>query len=55
MKMRQNQVSVPLDPQLRAFVEQAAEREDRTMAGQIRHLVAEAARRSQQPQEGTAA
>lgn len=53
-KMRNHQVSVPLDPALREFVEQAAEREDRTMAGQIRHLVAEAARRSQQ-QESTAA
>ena len=42
-----NQVSVPLDPELRAFVERAAEREDRSIAGQIRHLVAEAARRSE--------
>ncbi len=33
-----------LDPQLRAFVEQTAAREDRTIAGQIRHIVAEAAR-----------
>jgi hypothetical protein len=29
---------VPLDPELREFVE----REDRSVAGQIRHLVAEA-------------
>jgi hypothetical protein len=44
MTKRDNQVSVPLDPELRAFVERAAEREDRSVAGQIRHLVAEAAR-----------
>jgi hypothetical protein len=37
--------SVPLPQSLREFVERAAEREDRSIAGQIRHLVAEAARR----------
>ena len=47
MSKRREQVSVPLDPELRAFVERAAEREDRTLAGQIRHLVAEAARRAE--------
>ena len=41
------QVTVPLSRELRRFVEQTAEREDRTLAGQIRHLVAEAARKSQ--------
>jgi len=41
------QVSVPLSADLRAFVEGEAAREDRSMAAQIRHLVAEAARRSQ--------
>ncbi len=44
MGKKREQVSVPLDPALRQFVERAAEREDRTLAGQIRHLVAEAAR-----------
>ena len=39
------QVSVPLTRELREFVERAAEREDRSVAGQIRHFVAEAARR----------
>jgi hypothetical protein len=39
------QVSVPLTQELREYVERAAEREDRSVAGQIRHLVAEAARR----------
>jgi hypothetical protein len=41
---RREQVSVPLEPELRAFVERAAAQEDRSVAGQIRHLVAEAAR-----------
>jgi hypothetical protein len=45
--MKREQVSVPLSPELREFVERSAEREDRTVAGQIRHLVAEAARKSQ--------
>jgi hypothetical protein len=42
--MKRAQVSVPLDPELREFIERAAEREDRWIAGQIRHFVAEAAR-----------
>lgn len=41
---RHAQISVPLDENLRAFLERLAAREDRTLAGQIRHLVAEAAR-----------
>jgi hypothetical protein len=44
--MRLLQVSVPLPPELRAFVERAAEREDRSLAAQIRHYVAAAARRA---------
>jgi hypothetical protein len=35
---------VPLDPELREYVERMAAREDRSLAGQIRHFVAEAAR-----------
>jgi hypothetical protein len=38
------QVSVPLDGALLGFVERAAERESRTVAGQIRHYVVEAMR-----------
>jgi hypothetical protein len=45
MAARREQVSVILDPDLRAFAEQVAAREDRSVAGQIRHRVAEAARR----------
>jgi hypothetical protein len=41
---RKGQVSVPLDDSLRAFVQDMAAREDRTIAGQIRHLIAERAR-----------
>jgi hypothetical protein len=39
------QISVPLPAELREFVKRAAEREDLSVAGQIRYLVAEAARR----------
>jgi hypothetical protein len=38
------QVSVPLDRALLGFVERAAERESRTVAGQIRHYIIEAMR-----------
>jgi hypothetical protein len=38
------QVSVPLDAALLGFVERAAGRESRTVAGQIRHLIVEAMR-----------
>ena len=44
MPKRDHQVSVPLPADLREFVERAAEQEDRTIAGQIRHLVAQAGR-----------
>ena len=37
-------VSVPLDEVLLGFVERAAERESRTVAGQIRHFIVEAMR-----------
>jgi hypothetical protein len=46
MSARREQISVTLDPDLRIFAEQVAAREDRTLAGQIRHWVAEAARRA---------
>jgi hypothetical protein len=36
------QVSVPLDAVLFGFVERAAERESRTVTGQIRHFIVEA-------------
>lgn len=38
------QVLVPLDAALLGFVERAAERESRTVAGQIRHFIVEATR-----------
>jgi hypothetical protein len=42
------QISVRLEPELRAAVERAAEREHRTLSGQIRHLVALAYQQRQQ-------
>jgi hypothetical protein len=54
MSKRREQVSVPLSPELRAFVERTAEREDRTVAATIRHFVAEAARRLEQEQSAAA-
>ena len=45
--MAEKRVTVPLPEPLVRFVEQSAEREDRSLAGQIRHLVAEAARKAQ--------
>ena len=47
---KREQVTVPLDRELREFVERVAEREDRSVAGVIRHLVAQAARRQEQEQ-----
>jgi hypothetical protein len=47
---KREQVTVPLDRELREFVERVAEREDRSVAGVIRHLVAQAARRLEQEQ-----
>lgn len=39
-EQRREQVTVPLDPALRAALEQAASREHRSIAGLIRHIVA---------------
>ena len=44
------QVTVPLTPALRAFVARVAEQEDRSQASVIRKLVADAARKAEQPQ-----
>jgi hypothetical protein len=37
---RRDQISVPIDPQLRDAIKRAAEAEHRTVAGQIRHWIA---------------
>jgi hypothetical protein len=47
MSKRENKITVPLEPEQREFVERTAAREDRTLAGQIRHFIAEVARRVQ--------
>ena len=39
-----DQLSVPLPAELKTFVAEAAARDDRSLAGQIRHYVAQAAR-----------
>lgn len=52
--MKRAQISVPLGPNLREFIEREAERADRTLAGQIRHLIAEAARQQSRAQERAA-
>jgi hypothetical protein len=54
MSMHENQISVPVDPALRAFVEREAQRENRTMANWIRRLIAEAARRAAEQSERAA-
>jgi len=41
-RREREQLTVPVDPQFRAAIEQAAEREHRTVAGYIRHIVASA-------------
>ena len=45
--MRREQITVPLDAELRAFVERRAAQEDRTVASLVRHILAETARRAQ--------
>jgi hypothetical protein len=45
-------VSVPLDAVLLGFVERAAERGSRTVAGQIRHFIVEAMRDAGSPTAG---
>jgi hypothetical protein len=47
----QKQITVPLPVELVTFVERAAQREDRSVAAQVRHYVAEAARRVEQQPE----
>ncbi len=44
---KREQVSVPLDPALRQYVERVAAQEDRPVASVIRRLIAEAARNSE--------
>jgi uncharacterized protein (UPF0335 family) len=46
MSKRREQISIPIDQGLREFIERIAREEDRTVAGQVRHFIAEAARNS---------
>ena len=43
---KREQLSVPLDAELREFVERAAEIEDRPAAAWVRRLIAQAARKA---------
>jgi hypothetical protein len=51
---KRDQITVPLPARLREFVERQAQQSDRSMAGVIRHVLAEAARREPEPQEQAA-
>ena len=51
MSKRENQITVPLDRELREFIEQLAAREDRSVAAMVRRIIAQAARQSEM-QEG---
>ena len=44
LPMRLSQVSVPLPSELRRWLEARAQAEDRSLAGEIRHLIAAAQR-----------
>ena len=46
MASNRDQLSVPLDRELRDFVERRAQQETRSVAGQVRHWI-EAARQAQ--------
>ena len=53
MSRRESSITVPLPTPLREFVERQARQSDRSMAGVIRHVLAEAARQAE-PQEQAA-
>jgi hypothetical protein len=44
--MKRQQITIPINEELRAFIERAAAKEDRTVASMVRRLIAEAARRN---------
>jgi hypothetical protein len=55
MKQRQRQISVPLPADLEKFVELQAQQQDRSLAGVVRRLIAEAARQTGGNQQARAA
>jgi uncharacterized protein (DUF1778 family) len=55
MAKQREQLSVPVSPELRQAVEQAAQAEDRTVANWVRRVVAEAAHKSGAQEQGAAA
>jgi len=48
---KREQITVPLPASLREFVERQAQQSDRSMAGQIRHVLTEAARQAEQQEQ----
>jgi hypothetical protein len=53
MARKREQISIPVDRELREVLEREAAREHRTLSGQVRHLLCEAVQRTEQ--EGQAA
>jgi hypothetical protein len=47
-RVKEERITLWLDRELRAFIEAQAEREHRSLTGQVYHLVADAARQQQQ-------
>jgi hypothetical protein len=52
---KRQQITIPINEELRAFIERAAAKEDRSVASMVRRLIAEAARSSETPREREAA
>jgi hypothetical protein len=51
---KRQQITIPINEELREFIERAAAKEDRSVASMVRRLIAEAARSSEAPQERAA-
>jgi hypothetical protein len=50
--MKRQQLTIPINEELRAFIERAAAKEDRSVASMVRRLIAEAARRNSEMEPG---
>jgi uncharacterized protein (DUF1778 family) len=51
---KRQQITIPINEELRTFIERAAAREDRSVASMVRRFISEAARNSETPQERAA-
>jgi predicted HicB family RNase H-like nuclease len=52
--MKRDQISVPIDPELRALAERCAAREDRKLAAWVRRVIAQATRAAEQSERHVA-